>query len=97
MGTGFRTNECGVACSIRSLDLDVGFGHFKARGGWRLYRRSQARTHQEGCKVAPRDVSGMRVVGRLVSVIVCHGFSRNEFIAFGYPTASSNVWVVGPA
>jgi hypothetical protein len=30
-------------------------------------------------------------------VIVCHGFSCNEFTAFGYPTASSNVWVVGPA
>src|SRR5580700_237161 len=54
----------------------------------------QGRTHQEGCKVAPRDVSGMLVVGRLVSLIVCHGFSSNEFIAFGYHTASSNVWVV---
>jgi hypothetical protein len=94
MGTGFRTNERGVASSIRSLDLDVILGDFKARGRCRLYRRSQARTHQEGCKVAPRDVSGMRVVGRLVSLIVCHGFSCNEFIAFGYPTASSNVWVV---
>jgi hypothetical protein len=94
METGFRTNECGVARSIRSLDLDVSLGHFKARRRCRLYRRSQARTHQEGCKVAPRDVSGMRVVGRLVSLIVCHGFSCNEFIAFGYPTASSNVCVV---
>jgi hypothetical protein len=36
----------------------------------------------------------MRVVGRLVSLIVCHGFSCNEFIAFGYPNASSNLWVV---
>ena len=94
MGTGFRTNECGVASSIRSLDLDVSLGHFKARSRCRLYRRSQARNHQEGCKVAPRDVSGMRLVGRLVSLIVCHGFSCNQFIAFGYPTASSNGWVV---
>src|ERR1700739_3669924 len=31
----------------------------------------------------------MRVVRRSVSLIVCHGFSCNEFIAFGYPTASS--------
>jgi hypothetical protein len=64
MGTSFRTNECGVASSDRSLDFDVGFDYFKAHGRWRLDRRNQACTHQEGCKVAPCDVSRMRVVRR---------------------------------
>src|SRR5579864_3488179 len=91
MGTGFRTNKGSIAGSVRSLDLDVSLGHLKARGRCRLYRRSQARTHQEGCKVAPCDVSGMEVVRRLVFLVVCHGFSSNEFIAFGYSTASRNV------
>jgi len=30
----------------------------------------------------------MRVVGRLAFLVVCHGFSCNEFIAFRYTTAS---------
>src|ERR1700693_3594612 len=95
MGTRLGTNECGVASSVRSLDLDVGFDHFKAYGRCRLYRSSEARTHQEGCKVAPCDVSKMRVVCRLVFRVGCHGFSCNEFIAFSYPTASSRRLVCG--
>ena len=31
MGTVFRVNERGVAGSVRSLDLDVGFDDFEAR------------------------------------------------------------------
>src|SRR5579864_158154 len=89
MGTGFRTNKGSIAGSVRSLDLDVSLGHLKARGRCRLYCRSQARTHQQGCKVSPCNVTGMDVVRRLVFLVVCHGFSSNEFIAFGYSTASS--------
>src|SRR5437773_7114509 len=87
METRFRTNECGVASSVRSLDLDVGFDHFKPYCRCRLYRSSEARSHQEGCKVAPCDVSKMRVVRRLVFLVVRHGCSFNEFIAFGHPTS----------
>ena len=89
MGAGFRVNECGVASSVRSLDLDVGFDDLKARGRGRLYRRGEARAHHEGRKVTPGDVSTIRVVSRLVFRVVCHGFSCNEFIAFSYSTASS--------
>jgi hypothetical protein len=82
MGTSFRTNKCGVASSVRSLNLDVSLGHFKVRRRCRLYGRSQARTHQEGCKIASCDVSGMRVVRPLVSLFVCHGFSLQRVYRF---------------
>src|ERR1035441_9203147 len=99
IGTGFRErlrmNERGVASSVRRLDLDICFDHLnaKVRSG-RLDGCGNARTHQKGCKVAPCDVSRMHVVCRLVFLvvflIVSHGFSCNEFIALGHPTASSD-------
>jgi hypothetical protein len=78
-------NKRGVARSVRSLDLDVRFDHLKARCRGRLCRRGKARRHQEGCKVAPCDVSGMRVIRLSVFLVVCHGFSFNEFNALGHP------------
>src|ERR1700687_475435 len=81
-------NECRVASSVRSLDLDVSLDHLNANVGCRCrcYGCGNARTHQEGCKVAPCDVSGMRLVARLAFLIVCHSFSCREFTAFRWQT-----------
>ena len=89
MGTGLRANKRGVTGSVGSLDLDVVSATSRRRGCCRRYRRGQACGYGKRHKVAPRNISGMRIVLRLVTLIVCHGFSCNEFIAFGYPTASS--------
>src|ERR1700693_3518549 len=69
-------NECRVASSVRSLDLDVSLDHLNANIGCRCrcYGSGNARAHQEGCKVAPCDVSGMRLLRRLAFLIICHGF-----------------------
>src|SRR6266851_7793668 len=74
-------NERGVASSIRSLDLDVTLDHLNANVGCRCrcYARGNARTHQEGCKVAPCDVSGTRLVARLAFLFVCHGFVQRVY------------------
>src|SRR5712692_3783282 len=84
-------NECSVASSVRSLDFDVSLDHLNANVGCRCrcYGSGNARAHQEGCKVAPCDVSGMRLVARLAFLVVCHSFSCKEFIAFRCQTASS--------
>src|ERR1700694_2532858 len=86
-------NERGVASSVRSLDLDVSLDHLNANVGrrCRCYGCGNGRTHQEGCKVAPCDVSGMRFVRWLGFLFVCHGFSRKEFIAFRQQTAPFTV------
>src|ERR1700674_1829170 len=85
-------NELGIASSVRSLDLDVSLDHLNANVGCRCrcYGSGNARAHQEGCKVAPCDVSGMRLVARLAFLVVCHSFSRKEFIAFRWQTAPSD-------
>src|SRR6266403_2767682 len=82
-------NERGVASSVRSLDLDVSLDHLNANVGCRsrCYGNGNARAHQEGCEVAPCDVSGMRLVARLAFLVVCHGLSFKEFIAFPDQTA----------
>src|SRR6266852_2361409 len=74
-------NERGVASSIRSLDLDVSLDHLNANVGCRCrcYGCGNARTHQEGCKVAPCEVSGMRLVARLAFLVVCHGFVQRVY------------------
>src|SRR6266446_488774 len=76
-------NERRVASSVRSLDLDVRLDHLNANVGCRCrsYGSGNARAHQEGCKVAPCEVSRIRLVARLVFLVVCHGFSCSEFIA----------------
>src|SRR5437588_9296025 len=70
-------NERGVASSVRSLDLDVSLDHLTAKIGCRCrcYGSGNACAHQEGGKVAPCDVSVMRLVRRLTFRVVCHGFS----------------------
>src|SRR6266849_9522320 len=74
-------NERGVASSIRSLDLDVSLDHLNANVGCRCrcYGCGNARTHQEGCKVAPCEVSGMRLVARLAFLVVGHGFVQRVY------------------
>src|SRR6266849_606060 len=85
-------NECSVASSVRSLDFDVSLDHLNANVGCRCrcYGSGNARAHQEGCKVAPCDVSGMRLVARLAFLVVCHSFSCKEFSAFRWQTAPSD-------
>src|ERR1700674_5734307 len=87
-------NECRVASSVRSLDLDVSLDHLNANVGcrYRCYGCGNARAHQEGCKIAPCEVSGMRLVARLGFLVVCHSFfvqvfRAKEFIAFRWQTA----------
>src|SRR6266849_1891151 len=74
-------NECSVASSVRSLDFDVSLDHLNANAGCRCrcYGSGNARAHQEGCKVAPCDVSGMRLVARLAFLVVCHGFVQRVY------------------
>src|ERR1700674_107711 len=85
-------NELGIASSVRSLDLDVSLDHLNANVGCRCrcYGSGNARAHQEGCKVVPCDVSGMRLVARLAFLVVGHRFSCKEFIAFRWQTAPSD-------
>src|SRR3982074_2335016 len=85
-------NECSIASSVRSLDLDFSLDHLNANVGCRsrCYGCGNARTHQERSTVAPCDVSGMRLVARLAFLVVCHCFSCKEFIAFRWRTAPSD-------
>jgi hypothetical protein len=74
-------NERGIASSVRSLDLDFSLDHLNANVGGRSrgYGCGNARTHQQGCKIAPCDVSGMRLVRRLVFLVACHGFVQRVY------------------
>src|ERR1700720_420924 len=77
-------NELGIASSVRSLDLDVSLDHLNANVGCRCrcYGSGNAGAHQEGCKVAPCDVSGMRLIARLVFLVVCHIFLAKSLSHF---------------
>ena len=53
MGPSFGVNERGVASSVRSLNLDVGFDHLNANIGRRsrCYGGGNARTHRRVAKL----------------------------------------------
>jgi hypothetical protein len=53
MRTGLRVNERGIAGSVRSLDVDVGFDNFEAGGYGSTSGRGNASGHAERHKVAP--------------------------------------------
>jgi hypothetical protein len=67
MGTGLGVNEGGVAGSVGSLDLDIGFDYIIGCGG-RSCGSRKARAHGERYKVTPSDIAG------LVFLIFGHGF-----------------------
>src|SRR5258708_29756483 len=77
-------NELGIASSVRSLDLDVSLDYLNANVGGRCrgYGSGNAGAHQEGSKVAPCDVSGMRLIARLVFLVVCHIFLAKSLSHF---------------
>src|ERR1700675_844226 len=77
-------NELGIASSVRSLDLDVSLDHLNANVGCRCrcYGSGNAGAHQEGCKVTPCDVSGMRLIARLVFLVVRHIFLAKSLSHF---------------
>src|SRR5258707_2914390 len=77
-------NELGITSSVRSLDLDVSLDYLNANvgGRCRCYSNGNDGDHREGCKVAPCDVSGMRLIARLVFLVVCHIFLAKSLSHF---------------
>src|SRR5258708_33895918 len=77
-------NELGIASSVRSLDLDVSLDYLNANvgGRCRCYGSGNAGAHQEGCKVAPCDVSGLRLIARLAFLAVFHIFLAKSLSHF---------------
>src|SRR5437016_14648904 len=82
MRTGLGMNERGVASSVGSLDLYVGFDHVRVCRGRRSYRGGKSCGHGKGRKVAPREIPELRIILLFVILIFRHSSSIPKSIAF---------------